>query len=341
MKDGILQRLKKGVVIGAEGYLFEMERRGYVKAGAFVPEVVLDYPDAVKELHLEFARAGSDVQEAFTYYAHRNKLRVIGRENDLEKMNRQALRIAKEVAKEYNGLVAGNICNTWEYDPKNHEESSKIVRAMFDEQVKWAVEEGADFIIGEMFMYIEEALIATEVIKKYKVPAMIALTPNAPKSMDGYDWIEGCKKIEAAGADIIGFNCQIGPDIMLPLLKKLQKAVKVYTAALPVPYHTTKSRSMWYLRYKGKPAFPTSLDPFLCTRGEMADFAKKATAIGVRYLGICCGGAPHHVRAMAEAIGRTVPASKYSADMTQHGLFGTEKVTNKHERKYQKKYKTK
>ncbi|MGH7204416.1 MAG: homocysteine S-methyltransferase family protein [Candidatus Levyibacteriota bacterium] len=340
MKNGILERLKKGPVIGAEGYLFEMERRGYVKAGAFVPEVVLDHPEAVRQLHREFLRAGSDVMEAFTYYAHRNKLRVIGREKELEKMNRQALRIAREVAKEGDALVAGNICNTWEYDPKNPEKSGEVVRAMFEEQVKWAVEEGADFIIGEMFMYIGEAIIATEVIKKYKLPAMIALTPNNPKSMDGYDWIEGCKMIEAAGADIIGFNCQIGPDIMLPILKKLQKAVKCYTAALPVPYHTKKRRSMWYLRYKGKPAFPLALDPFLCTRGEMADFAKKANEIGVRYLGICCGGAPHHVRAMAEALGRTVPASRYSADMSQHGLFGSEKVVNKHEKKFTKKYKS-
>src|SRR5581483_9186943 len=120
-KTGILQRLKKGPVICAEGYLFELERRGYIKAGAYVPEVVLDYPDALRELHREFLRAGSDVIEAFTYYAHRDKLRVIGREKDLEPMNRQALRIANEIAKEGDALVAGNICNTWVYDPNNKE----------------------------------------------------------------------------------------------------------------------------------------------------------------------------------------------------------------------------
>ncbi|MGH7204297.1 MAG: homocysteine S-methyltransferase family protein, partial [Candidatus Levyibacteriota bacterium] len=73
-KKGLLDRLKAGPVLCAEGYLFELERRGYLKAGAYVPEVVLDYPDAVRELHREFLRAGSDVMEAFTYYAHRDKL---------------------------------------------------------------------------------------------------------------------------------------------------------------------------------------------------------------------------------------------------------------------------
>src|ERR1700679_1902791 len=95
---GLIGRLQAGPVICAEGYLFELERRGYVQAGAFVPEIVLDHPESVVELHREFVRAGSDVVEAFTYYAHREKLRRIGREGDLETMNRQALRIAKTVA---------------------------------------------------------------------------------------------------------------------------------------------------------------------------------------------------------------------------------------------------
>src|SRR5437899_7815527 len=96
---GILDRLQAGIVLGAEGYVFELERRGYIKAGPYVPEVVLDFPDAVRELHREFLRAGADVMVALTYYAHREKLKTVGRENDLEALNRQALRVANEVAR--------------------------------------------------------------------------------------------------------------------------------------------------------------------------------------------------------------------------------------------------
>src|ERR671922_2860126 len=110
---GFRERLQDDVVLGAEGYLFELERRGYLKSGPFVPEVVLDFPDAVRELHREFLRAGSDVMVAFTYYGHREKLRMIGREDDLEPLNRQALRLAGEISDEGAALVAGNICNTW------------------------------------------------------------------------------------------------------------------------------------------------------------------------------------------------------------------------------------
>jgi betaine-homocysteine S-methyltransferase len=70
---GILARLNEGVVQGAEGYVFELERRGYIKAGPYVPEVVLDFPEAVKELHREYLRAGSEMMVALTYYAHREK----------------------------------------------------------------------------------------------------------------------------------------------------------------------------------------------------------------------------------------------------------------------------
>src|SRR5207245_6657669 len=109
---GLLERLERGPVVCAEGYLFEFERRGYLQAGAFVPEVVLEHPEIVEGLHREFVHAGSDVVEAFTYYAHREKLRLIGKEDLLEPMNQQALAIARDVARDTNTLFAGDLSNT-------------------------------------------------------------------------------------------------------------------------------------------------------------------------------------------------------------------------------------
>src|SRR5258708_16062470 len=100
-RKGLLERLAEGPVICAEGYLFELERRGYLQAGAYVPEVVLEHPALVAQLHREFVHAGSDVVEAFTYYAHREKLRLVGREGELAAINRRALEIAREVAAEH------------------------------------------------------------------------------------------------------------------------------------------------------------------------------------------------------------------------------------------------
>src|SRR5438477_6405818 len=132
-KLGLLDRLARGPVICAEGYLFECERRGYLQAGAYVPEVVLEHPEVVRQLHREFVHAGSDVVEAFTYYAHREKLRIIGKEHLVEPMNRQALAIARDVAAESGALFAGDVCNTNIF--VDDDASRKAVRSMFAEQV--------------------------------------------------------------------------------------------------------------------------------------------------------------------------------------------------------------
>ena len=84
MTKDLITRLNEGAVLIAEGYLFAMERRGYLSAGAFVPEVVLEHPEVVSQLHREFIRAGSDIVQEFTYYCHREKLRIIGKEDLLE-----------------------------------------------------------------------------------------------------------------------------------------------------------------------------------------------------------------------------------------------------------------
>jgi betaine-homocysteine S-methyltransferase len=73
----------------------------------------------------------------------------------------------------------------------------------------------------------------------------------------------------------------------------------------------------------GAQAFPTALDPFTCTRHELGAFATAALDIGVRYLGVCCGAGPQHVRAVAEAAGKTPPASRYSPDMSKHSFLGS------------------
>src|SRR5215475_14161483 len=75
----LLELLKQGPVVCAEGYLFECERRGYLQAGAFVPEVVLDHPEVVEELHREFVHADNDVGGARAWRRSRVELRVIGK----------------------------------------------------------------------------------------------------------------------------------------------------------------------------------------------------------------------------------------------------------------------
>jgi len=333
-------------VLCAEGYLFELERRGYLQAGAYVPEVVLDHPEVVAQLHREFARAGSDVVEAFTYYGHREKLRLIGKEDRLEALQRNALSIARAVAAERPGerpLVAGNISNTTIYAPDD-EAVAREVRAMFDEQVAWAADAGVDMVIAETFSYHGEAMLALEATRRAGLPAVVTLAVHLEGLRDGVAVDESARRLEQAGAEVVGLNCTRGPATMLPLLRAIRKSVSCPVAGLPVPYRTTRRHATFQSledraasRVPGGRPFPTALDPFTCSRYEMAAFARAAYDLGIRYVGVCCGGAPHHVRAMAEALGRTPEASRYSPDMSKHYAFGTDPRLRQHNREYTSK----
>ncbi|MGH6942963.1 MAG: homocysteine S-methyltransferase family protein, partial [Geminicoccaceae bacterium] len=285
----------------------------------------------------EFVRAGSDVVEAFTYYGHREKLKVIGKEDILEPLNRQALQIAKEVADESGTLLAGDLSNTNVYAPDDAE-SLRFVRQAFEEQVGWAVDAGVDFIVGETFSWLGEAELALEIIRAAGKPAVITLAMHQEGVVqDGPPVDEACRRLADAGADVVGLNCSRGPATMLPEIERIRQSVSCHVAALPVPYRTTPDQPTFQALKdpacdclpEGRP-FPVALDPFTCNRYEMAEFAKAAYAMDVRYLGVCCGAGPHHIRALAEALQRRPPASRYSPDIARHSYFGTDpKITAK------------
>jgi betaine-homocysteine S-methyltransferase len=341
-EPGLMKRLAAGPVICAEGYVFELERRGYLQAGAFVPVVLTEHPEVVEQLHMDFVHAGSDVTQALTYYVHREKLRVIGREKDLVPMNRIALKIAKKVARKTHTLFAGDICNTNIYDPADKKALREVER-IFAEQVEWAADAGVDYIVAETFSWGAEAIMALEAIKKHsKVPAVVTFSVHREEqTREGWSPAETCKRLEAAGADVVGLNCHRGPDTMLPLLREIRDTVKCEVAALPVPYRTTTEQpsfmSLTDPCCDNARAFPIGLDPFVCTRAEIGEFGRAAYGMGVKYLGVCCGAGPHHIRALAEGLGRHTDASKYSADMSKHAFFGTDKQIKEVQTEYRAK----
>jgi betaine-homocysteine S-methyltransferase len=195
------------------------------------------------------------------------------------------------------------------------------------------VDAGVDYIIGETYGSVGEALLALAAIKRAGKPAVMTLSVHKEGiTREGLTAADACRRLEAAGADVVGLNCARGPATMLPVLREIRAAVSCHVAALPVPYRTTAAQPTFQALTDpgcrvipgGRP-FPTALDPFLCNRYEIAEFGREAFALGVRYLGVCCGAGPHHVRSLAEALGRRPPASRFSPDMSKHILFGTDK----------------
>jgi betaine-homocysteine S-methyltransferase len=319
----ILDWLKKDVVLGDGGAIFELERRGYVSAGPFTPEVSVENPEALLQLQKDFARAGAQVIQALTYYAHEEKLKDIGKEGALAEINAAAVKIAAEAAGPYGSLVAGNLANTWVYDPADRSSHAET-RRQFDQQIAYQNSADIDFFIAETIEYLGEAIIALEAIRATGKPAMITLGfKSQDRTLDGIGLEEAFKELEGMGAQIVGINCFRDPDRMLPLAARVRSAVSCFVATQPVAYRCSDDKPYFQIQKFGdRPAFPLELDPFTLTRIEMADYAAKAKKMGINYIGGCCGTGPHHIRAMAEALGRTVPNSRYSPRLDLHTIIG-------------------
>ena len=322
--------LSHGPIIVAEGFVFELERACLLQAGAFVPTTVLEQPQAVRHLTDRFIDSGSDVVLALTYYTNEDKLRRMGLEGRLEEINRTALQIAVDAAADARAryarpyLVAGNICNTYEFeDFRDVDRYCREVLPGIRRQVGWAREAGVDFVVGETYFCFEEARLHLRVIKEAGLAAVITLSARGDRTPEGLPFEEACRILCEEGADVVGLNCTRGPATMLPILERIREAVPpaAHVAALPVPYRTDEKEPVFMRLNRGQ-AFPTGLDAYLCSRETMAEFARRARDMGIRYIGACCGTGPHHVRAMAEALGRETPASRYSPDISKHGALG-------------------
>ena len=309
MTKSILERMADGPVLGDGGYLLELEKRGYVQAGPFTPEVVIEHPEALEGLHREFLRAGAEVLQTMTFYASGDKLATVGLENKVDEINREAVRIARQVASEGDALVAGNLSLTWAYDPADPK-SADHVRELLDRQLQDQLDAGPpDFWIGETFSYLGEALLFVERAKSTGLPVMVTMAfeklPAA--AYEGDDPATCARRLADAGADIVGVNCLNGPEQQLPIAVAMRRAVghEVFVAAQPVAYRTSAE----IVDFTAMDEFPFALTAVTLSRRELAWFARQAADAGITYIGSCCGSVSEHVRAMAKALGK-LPAEE-------------------------------
>jgi len=304
-KKGLLQRLDEGVVIGDGGFVFALEKRGYVKAGPWTPESVIEHPDAVMQLHREFLRAGSTVMQAFTFYASDDKLKNRGNKSSdtytCAGINKAACDLAHKVADEGDALVAGGLSETPSFLSGKPKES---VQDEFRTQVKVFMDNKVDFLIAEYFEYIEEMEWAIEVCKSSGLPVVASMCIGPEGDCKGVSAGECAVRMAKAGADVVGINCHFDPFVTLEGLKLMKAAldenkIKVHMIAQPLAFHTPDAKRQGFIDL---PEFPFGLEPRICTRWDMHRYAREAYDLGVRYIGGCCGFEPYHIRAVSEEL---------------------------------------
>jgi betaine-homocysteine S-methyltransferase len=300
MTRGLMERLEEGVVLGDGGYLLEMEKRGYVRAGPFTPEVSITNPDALAQLHREFLRSGAEILQALTFYASEEKLATVGLAGRVDDINRAAVRVAREVAEEGDALVAGNLSLTWAYDPSDPGSPDRV-RELFDRQLEVQMEEGIDLVIAETFTWLGEAIIATERALRTGLPVVTTMAfENEVQAYEGDSAADCARKLRDAGAHVVGVNCLRPPEHTLPILREMREAVDGWIAGQPVAYRTSAEQP----DFTSLPEFPQALDPLQLPRAEMGRWAVEARELGVNLIGSCCGSVAIHVREMARALGK-------------------------------------
>src|SRR5882672_11350334 len=277
----ITQLLKENVVLGDGGYLIELERRGYVDSGSgrekvgtgrgsgqFTPEVAIENPDALRELHREFLNAGSRVLQALTFFGTREKLNRAGYGADTERINFAAVKLAKEVAGD-KALVAGSVSRTQLTEREGMASLDKS-RDHIAEQIRWLKDAGVDFLILETFFHLAEMKIALQCAADAGLPAIATLSfrPLITRCSDGHVPAECARVMTDLGAIAVGANCEQDPQRMLPLLREMRMAVKIPLAAQPAAFRTTDSCHS----FTRLPEFPDSLESIQIPRQAFADF---------------------------------------------------------------------
>jgi betaine-homocysteine S-methyltransferase len=310
--ESILDRIaRQGIVLGDGGYLLELERRGWVDSGSgrekvgtgkgsgqFTPEVAIEHPEAVRELHREFLNAGSQVLQALTFFGTREKLNRAGYGEQTEAINAAAVRIAREVAGS-KALVAGSVSRTQLFERQGRS-TADHVRDLLTEQIRLLAEAKVDFLILETFFHLEEMLIAIECAQASGLPMVATMTfrPKLTECSDGHSPADCARAMVDKGASAVGANCEQEPERMLTIIREMRKAVSVPIAAQPAAFSTTDPMPC----FTRLPQFPDELEAIQLSRHPFEHFAEKAKSEGIQYLGGCCGCNAAYIRAYARGL---------------------------------------
>jgi homocysteine S-methyltransferase len=294
------ERLKDSILI-ADGAMGSMlyEAVGAVRC---FDELNSTEPEAVFRVHQAYIEAGAQIIETNTFGANRFKLTPLGLGDEVQRLNSRGVKIAREAresaAREV--LIAGSIGPLGIGVQARHPEPDQI-QSVFHEQALALEERGVDFYILETFSYIEELLIAIDAIRSFSsLPIVAQLTYSEEGTTYGdVRPLLAAAMLKDKNLQVIGANCTLGPQSLLPILQELANTGDVRVSGMP--------NAGFPKREGDRIVYPKSSPAYF------AQFARDAAEIGARILGGCCGTTPAHIRAMADAVKSLRPAQTHAS----------------------------
>ncbi|MCY9090780.1 bifunctional homocysteine S-methyltransferase/methylenetetrahydrofolate reductase [Bacillus mojavensis] len=304
---GLLEDLKKQVLIGdgAMGtllYSYGIDR--------CFEELNISKPEEIQRIHKAYVEAGANIIQTNTYGANYIKLSRHGLEDDIKKMNQEAVKIARTSADD--AYVLGTMGGIRTFN-KNAYSLDEIKRS-FREQLYLLLHEEPDGLLLETYYDLEEAREVLKIARKETdLPIMLNVSMHEQGVLqDGTPLSDALRSIADLGADIVGMNCRLGPYHMIEALSEVPIFDDVFLSVYP-------NSSLPSLE-EGRLVYETDDTYFQDSAGE---FRKQ----GARIIGGCCGTTPNHIRAMAEAVGGLAPITEKHVKVRAKEL-----VTVQHER---------
>jgi methionine synthase I (cobalamin-dependent)/5,10-methylenetetrahydrofolate reductase len=292
------ERLKDSILI-ADGAMGSMLHET-VGAQRCFDEVNATEPEAVFRVHQAYIEAGAQIIETNTFGANRFKLAPLGLAEEVQRLNSRGVKIAREARESASRevLIAGSIGPLGLGVQSRHPEPDEIL-AVFREQALALEERGVDLFILETFTYIEEILLAVDAIRSFSGLPIIAQMTYSEEGTTHGDLrpAQAAAQLREKNVQVVGANCTIGPQSLLPILQELSSVDDLRVSGMP--------NAGLPKREGDRIVYPKSSPEYF------ALFAREAAALGVRILGGCCGTTPAHIRAMAEAVKSLRPAKTH------------------------------
>ncbi|MDU0201475.1 MULTISPECIES: bifunctional homocysteine S-methyltransferase/methylenetetrahydrofolate reductase [Paenibacillus] len=296
MKLDLRAALQRDILTGdgAMGtYLYQM---GF-PVGISYEELNLLRPETVAEVHRRYFEAGARLIETNTFSANREKLSKYGLEGDVEAINRAGVELARKVVGG-DAYVVGAIGSIRAGKRKNVRTAD--VEESLREQISILLDSPVDGLMLETFYDLEELQLALRIIRSMSDLPVICQFANegTGSTQDGVPLQEAFLRLRDEGADVIGFNCRVGPNGILRSMEKLSPLAGVPFSAFP---------------NAGLPDYVDGQYTYAATPQYFAESALRFADLGARIIGGCCGTTPEHIAAVAKALQDYVPAEPGTA----------------------------
>jgi methionine synthase I (cobalamin-dependent)/5,10-methylenetetrahydrofolate reductase len=283
------ERLKEAILI-ADGAMGSLLHETVGPQRCF-DELNTTEPEAVFRVHQAYIDAGAQIIETNTFGANRFKLAPLGLGEEVQRLNSRGVKIAREARDSASRevLVAGSMGPLGLGVQSRHPEPDEI-QDIFLEQALALEERGVDLYVLETFAYIEELLLAIDAIRSFSgLPIIAQLTYSEEGTTFGDLRPTGAaEQLKNKNVQVIGANCTLGPQALLPILQELTGVADLRVSGMP--------NAGFPKREGDRIVYPRASPEYF------ALFAREAAAMGVRILGGCCGTTPAHIRAMADAV---------------------------------------